>query len=512
VLPIVQRELQTAARHPKLYRWRILSGLAVTFIASFVVLFNQSPRHRGGFFELFASLALILCLVEGLRKTADAITTERREGTLGLLFLSTLSGWDIMLGKLASAAIRSLSTLLIFVPVIAVTLLLGGTTGGEFWRNILLLMIALLASLCLCLSLSAITREGSFAASLTTLIVLAFAPLLSFVHPASAKWIMPLSPFFAQKAASDAYYSFDRTPYCLGIIYLTVIALTSIIVGSVVLPRTWQDKPRRGHHAARLDRTLSRRLLRVHRAMLDRNPIMWLMFNPRSNRNFRAFLIVLFAVTMIGTGTLLYGLPFSGSLPTGIEFVLPILALILLAFVMSVRVARSTSRNFFEARENGVLELLLSTPVRVPTIVRGQWLALREDILPAAILFTLLGLTLFYFAIVAGDAPPALYGLKMLAEAALGLVALAVVGVWMGLTSKTPGRAFFKTIIIGLVVPHLVCTPTLVNQVVVILVAADKLNANFRRFVAEKYLASGTLAPVPPVGSAAPPVLRSRAL
>ena len=509
MLPIVQRELQTAARHPKLYRRRFFSWSVIFFLVCMVVPTGSRNGQGSEAFQFLTTLTLVLCLLEGLRKTADAITIERREGTLGLLFLSTLNGWDIILGKLTSAAIRSLNTLLVFVPVLAVTLLLGGTTGGEFWRSILLLVVALLASLCLCLCISAVTHEGSFAAALTSLIVLAILPLLSFLHAPTAKWIMPLSPFFGLRAASDAYYSFDIIPYWLAIVYLASITFTAIVIGSLVLPQTWQDRPRRARHAARVDRTLSPRLLRGHRAMLDQNPIMWLMFNPRSHRNFRRFLIGLVAFVLISTATLLYGLPqFGVTAPLGFEFVTPTFASLILIFALSIRIARSTTRNFAEARDNGVLELLLSTPVRVPVIIEGQWLALRADLLPGVVLFALLSGTLVLFTTTLGEVPQALYGLKLLAEAILGLVTLAVVGVWMGLTSKTPARAFFKTIIIGLIAPHLICTPTLVNQIVILLVAADKLKANFRRFVAEKYLAPGTLAPVPLTNRKAPPVLR----
>jgi len=35
--------------------------------------------------------------------TADTLSGESREGTLGLLFLTDLRSWDVTLGKLASA-------------------------------------------------------------------------------------------------------------------------------------------------------------------------------------------------------------------------------------------------------------------------------------------------------------------------------------------------------------------------------------------------------------------------
>src|SRR5688572_3338451 len=147
VLPIVQRELQTAARNRRLYLWRSLSGLAVLLIVPLIVLNAPVARRWTGLFTALVNIALFLCLVEGIRKTSDSISSERRQGTLGLLFLSTLTGGDIIFGKLASATIRSLSTLLVFIPLLSITLLVGGTTGGEFWRGIFVLILALVMSL-----------------------------------------------------------------------------------------------------------------------------------------------------------------------------------------------------------------------------------------------------------------------------------------------------------------------------------------------------------------------------
>ena len=179
MLPIVQRELQTAARSPRLYRWRTVTGFVV-IIAAMIVIASQNPggRNAGTFFQTLSFVAFLLCLAEGLRKTADSISSERREGTLGLLFLSTLSGFDIVLGKLASATIRSLSTLLTFVPVLAVTLLVGGTTGGEFWRTILVLLLVLWFSLSLCLCLSTFSRKGALSTSLVAIVCFCIVPYM----------------------------------------------------------------------------------------------------------------------------------------------------------------------------------------------------------------------------------------------------------------------------------------------------------------------------------------------
>ena len=87
------------------------------------------------------------CLAYGRRSTADCLSQEKREGTLGLLFLTDLKGHDVVLGKLVATSVRGFYGLLAVFPVLAVPLLLGGTTSGEFWRVVLVLMDTFLFSL-----------------------------------------------------------------------------------------------------------------------------------------------------------------------------------------------------------------------------------------------------------------------------------------------------------------------------------------------------------------------------
>ena len=66
--------------------------------------------HRGPFRQLFAALAgcaFILCLFAGVFLTSDSLSEEKREGTLGLLFLSSLLGSDIVLGKFSALALNA---------------------------------------------------------------------------------------------------------------------------------------------------------------------------------------------------------------------------------------------------------------------------------------------------------------------------------------------------------------------------------------------------------------------
>ena len=100
VLPVIARELRASARQPFTYNLRVL-GVAALLVAG--VLFGLKVGFAPTFGRLlFAALhctlvGAIWVLVPIL--TADCISLERREGTLGLLFLTPLSGTDIVVAK-----------------------------------------------------------------------------------------------------------------------------------------------------------------------------------------------------------------------------------------------------------------------------------------------------------------------------------------------------------------------------------------------------------------------------
>src|SRR5262249_31132580 len=92
--------------------------------------------------------------------TSDCLSEEKREGTLGLLFLTDLRGYDVVFGKLLASSLRAVFGLLAIFPVIALTLLMGGVSVGEFWRMMLLLVNTLFFSLATGVFISSISREA----------------------------------------------------------------------------------------------------------------------------------------------------------------------------------------------------------------------------------------------------------------------------------------------------------------------------------------------------------------
>ena len=114
-----------------------------TGVAAFVLMFVQSatPGSTGKItLEVLAWLAFPFVVLEGLRHTADSLSQEKREGTLGLLFLTDLKGFDVVLGKFFALSLTSFYALIALIPALAIPVLLGGVTGAEFWRLVLALM------------------------------------------------------------------------------------------------------------------------------------------------------------------------------------------------------------------------------------------------------------------------------------------------------------------------------------------------------------------------------------
>src|SRR5437667_6295695 len=88
---------------------------------------NEFKTNLGG--ELFVYLhATLFCAIWILVPllTADCISRERREGTLGLLFLTRLRATDIVTAKSMAQGLRALTLWLAVAPVLTIPFLLGG--------------------------------------------------------------------------------------------------------------------------------------------------------------------------------------------------------------------------------------------------------------------------------------------------------------------------------------------------------------------------------------------------
>ncbi len=133
---VLQRELVVQARHARTYWLRFFAGLALAAtlggqiftlgdLARAMGLWRGAPTGAELFAGLHTVISLVLLFTAPLI-AADSIARERREGTLGLLALTPLQPFEIVLGKVGAHVIRLFSLWLLSVPMLMVPVLMGG--------------------------------------------------------------------------------------------------------------------------------------------------------------------------------------------------------------------------------------------------------------------------------------------------------------------------------------------------------------------------------------------------
>ena len=174
-LPIVERELRAGSLRKSTYRLRWWTALLaiVACLCWLIIVWVVSARGNLGkaLFTVLTGYIFFLCALAGIFLTADCLSEERREGTLGLLFLTDLKGYDVVLGKFAARSINAFYALLALLPLTGLPLLVGGVTGAEFWRMMLALVNALFFSLALGTCVSAFSRDAHNAMGATLVVV-----------------------------------------------------------------------------------------------------------------------------------------------------------------------------------------------------------------------------------------------------------------------------------------------------------------------------------------------------
>lgn len=487
-LPIVERELRVLARRRTTYWTRLLAaGLAFVIFAGIMVISELGRRPFGNqlgtfLFGIFSFLSFLFVCSAGVFLTSDCLSEEKRDGTLGLLFLTDLRGYDVVLGKLFSNSLVAFYGLLAAFPVIGIAFLLGGVTGAEFWRMALALCNALFFSLAAGVLISAISRDTQKAMGGTALLCLLFVVGLPVVDWAMAG---------RNSAKSEAWFSLASPSLAFGQAqskglgnFWTSLAVTHVIgwaflaLACFIAPRSWQESSSK---ASAGESKLGGRLWffnsparrdAFRKRWLADNPIRWLAARDRWLAQ---------SQWLVGLGAVLVVVVFwlfdlliqsTGGAAGDVVFGIAYGAYFLLTALLNLWLASQASRFFVDATRNGALELLLATPLRPEQIVRGQLWSLRRAFLLPAILVLVLGAAVSAWQIMKFTGIRAGVGainpyptdfmiqqitaaVGSLATLVTGLLAVAWFGMWMGLTSKKPTAAVSKTLVFVQILPWL---------------------------------------------------------
>jgi ABC-type transport system involved in multi-copper enzyme maturation permease subunit len=491
-LPIIERELRVRARSRAVYWTRFTVVLAGILVCLAQLMWSSpfwTPANLGrSLLNGLVSTAFLLscgaCLL-----TADVISSERREGTLGLLLLTRVNILDVLLGKLGSAGLTSLCALIAILPMLMLPVLAGGVSGGEAFRKGLVLPNTLFLTLAAGLWASAGGFDWLKTARTALLLVaaLVLAPGLAglFFKPVGAA-IGLLSPLGTISAAGDASYKVSAAGYWISLLLVQTAGWALVLGAGLRLRSAWQEE--RGETAGPLPRPSAEGAAKPDgpwlscswtppeaepagegdietaplpsRPLGNENPIAWLLQRQRGIQaliwagvlvglsHFVAFRVLLRFLGLSSYPLLSWPLGLATSAFEGALF------------------AWAASRFFVEARRTGELELLLTTPVGAREIVSAQWEILKRRLRwPILVMLapTLLEAGYLMLRTQGGFGqgnsfilPYTVSSLIGCVEMFFGVGALCWVGLWFGLKAGGQARAIVWTASLVKGLPYLI--------------------------------------------------------
>jgi ABC-type Na+ efflux pump permease subunit len=468
-LPIVSRELRVASRRRGTY-WSRFFTAALAIVGGLLIYLanNDQASHEIGqvLFYIISTGAFIYCLFTGVRSTADCLSEEKREGTLGLLFLTDLKGYDVVGGKLVATSLNAFYGLLAILPVLAIPLLMGGVTNGEFWRMALVLANTFFFSLAAGMFMSSLCNSPRRAMAATFLFLLGSslglvvaAGLIPFIYdsPDLTHLCALLNPACSLNLVSDLVFKKDAETFWVSCGIIHASAWLFLALASGIVPRSWQDhssgsrggrwreKWRRWNFGGDADRVAFRRWL------LGINAFFWLAGRARLKP-------VFVWAALAGIGCLYtWGAIENGHSWNDTAIYIP--TAIILNSMLKLWIASEAGHRLGEDRKLGSLELILSTPLGVRDIIRGQMLALRRQFLGPTLAVMLVEFIFLLAALNgtgsnAGDiswlvAWWAAVNVMLVAD----MLALSVVAMWVGLSTRNPNRTTGITVVRVLVLP-----------------------------------------------------------
>ncbi len=409
VTPLIARELRVLAGRRGTYLIRVLG--VIILLAAAVELRRGAVLGSGAGGQLFSQVNVALfCAIWILVPllSADCLSEERREGTLGLLFLTPLKARDIVLAKLLVHGLRGLTLWLALVPMVMLPFLIGGVSWQEGCFAVLFNFSAFSCALAMGLAASALAKVWGRALLLALVLSLTCAFSFVYVFGYALAGLLARYGVFGRGMQNVEYHridfimeigffgatDFERTwPNILrmirpagqaslfrlggGVAAVSVLVLgAGILLAAALVRRGWQDAPPAAWRMrwARVwcAPIFGARWLRTRQeARLSRNPIGWLEWRSWSGRlvawGVLAVAVVMSAFT-VGTADN------AEDYREGQHW---------LAIILLGSLAASAAGSFQRERENGVMELLLVSPLTEAQIIRGRLCGIWAHFIPA---------------------------------------------------------------------------------------------------------------------------------
>jgi hypothetical protein len=465
--PLVARELLVYSRQPWTYWLRLLSALGAVSVLAIMAATGQHRLGQADGLWLFAGSTVLLFFIaslNGLRSTSDCIASERRQGTLVLLFLANLKLNAILISKLVTNSMRNAWAFLGTLPVLGLCVLLGGVSGLVFVQGVLAVLAAAWLSLMVGLEQSCRNQgeHEAFSNGLRRLLMLNLIPLVS---PAS----LVLSAFLGEDAFGKAYF--------VGTLGGTVWAgFQHWSLAKSALAQNWQEPPPEEAPVdsgvrAPAELPVMGHLQRPPRLCGNTPPAYWLFARYGDARQVGPLPIGVSFVAITGFMVLVgdwYTINFAYPLMMGAG-----------RFVQMLAMAKIAPQSFADIARPGALEILQTTPITLKQIVRAAYDFLFVHFLRGVLPMLGLDALVLLMAVLRRTTEDSAWGFArvLLAQNSLflsGLCAMGVTGMWLGLKQRSLARASFNACFYFLLLPAslYVLKPTSPARITVVIVIA----------------------------------------
>jgi ABC-type transport system involved in multi-copper enzyme maturation permease subunit len=468
VFPVVTRELRAQAQQPFTY-WLRMLGVAALLVGGLLFTVNNpvTPSRGATLFGLMHLTLLATVWILVPLGAADCLSRERREGTLGLLFLTPLKSRDIVLAKGLSHGLRGTTLLVAVLPALTIPFLLGGITWQQAVGSALINLTALCWALGAALVASAFNRSGVRAMGMAVLLaalallastyvtgVLVSSNLMAAVRSGYAARDFNFLVGFAVTGFhpqswglwSSAAAGISAAQLLTGLLQSAVISLFGLIAAvwfaAMRVRRSWQEEPPSAR-VQQMERVFLQPIIGVAflkrwmRWKLERNPIGWL---EQRSWNGRLVTWTWFAIIISVQTTALTDRGFFRSYSTWEN---------LMAWLLTFSMAASAAGSFRRERETGVLELLLVSPLTTWQIIGGRLRGLWGQFLPSIV--TLLGIWIHFAGLFEpGDS------LRQVWLFLVTFAVLPVIGLYFSVSCRHFIAAYVLTLGTVLVLPILV--------------------------------------------------------
>ncbi len=453
--PLVSRELLGLARRPWTYRSRALVCFAAVAVLA-VLVAGQSGAGMtmsvGAGLRparwLFTGLFFVAC-VTGLQSAADCLSSERRQGTLGLLFLTDLKPDTVIAAKLISSSFQCLYALLAALPILTTCVLAGGVTGVFVLKSSIAVIYALLLSTLVGLRSSCRTADAheSFSRAIRRFALWNVFPLVSPL------WLS----LFGAQARGFMYFTF------------------SVLFGALAVFQYWRgcrdalagnwreslDQPKDPGLQSLGQLTAAVRLKRSDfrpEPVGESDPATSIVSRHGDPRQARP---TEFPKLFAGVIVVVW---FMASLQDDAEIFTNshLLLTWLLRFILIVTMCKIAPQGFGETLRGGGVEILLTTPLTVERLVNGarRFLARQFRGVLTVLVVADVGCVLLVQALSEMRNTAFRNFLVALVEfnviTVLGLASAGYFGVWMGLRYRRLTRAVVRTALMSIVAPHFI--------------------------------------------------------